>query len=306
MTAYVVAALARLKARTALKRDFSTALFISFISDLPFLLAQVFGILAVSPVLKDAMEIINSGDETSMAQLQAWNMDDFLMRADHTWGVVSLILMLVSLLTAFLRLGAVNSQLKLLRGESISYGDVLSRAEASFRAIGLMIWRGLWMILWMLPGVAVTVGGFYLVASVITVETTVITVLNLVSVALFLGISVMIFLGGWAFIRYFFATCVMADHPETGPVQALRESRAMVKGNVRRVLMMLLSFIFWYMAANLLSSFLSGVVGQVISLVISALLSLYISTCTASLYETLNHPEQTVPKTLYDEENTVV
>ena len=148
MNAYLYSALARVKARLALKRNFSTALRISFISDLPSLLAQVFGLLALSPVISKLLAAIFAYDEGALLEVSRWTPSDILMLADRAWLVPALVLLGISLLTPFLQLGAVNSQLKLLRQEEIAIPDVLSRLSAGFRAIGLMICRAVMMIVW--------------------------------------------------------------------------------------------------------------------------------------------------------------
>ena len=83
MTAYVYAALARLKARMALKRNFSTALLLSFLSDLPALLAQVFAILSLGTFLKEVQEGLLSEGQVYLEKLSRMNIDDVYMRMDH-------------------------------------------------------------------------------------------------------------------------------------------------------------------------------------------------------------------------------
>ena len=300
MSAYLYAALARARARAALKRNFSAALLISFIADLPSLLTQVFRTLAVTPVITEVSTGLNQHGRVFLEQMRRWTVDDVLMRMDHTWGTLALALLAVTLLTSFLRLGAVNSQLKLLRGEEIGPADVLSRASAFFRAIGLVLWRTLWMILWALPGLAVSALILLLTGLLAGADPQGYGVLFGAETAMLLGMSVCIFLMGWAEIRYFCAECVMADHPETGPVRAFRESRRLVKGNVRRILMMLLSFVGLYLVTNLIGGLLPGVAGLVLSLALSAVLSLYLSACTCAMYEQMCGPDPEVIRIMSD------
>ena len=302
MTAYMFAALARLHARRALRQNFSTALLISFLSELPSLLAQVFGLLAVSPLLDELITRLYTGDTAYFRQMANWNVDDVLMRIDHTWALLAGICVLLTVFLPCLRLGALNSQLKLLRGEEISPADILSRLGTFFRAIGLTLWRSLWVFLWSLPGFGVSV--LSALVSLNAQPGSFGASFGAQSLS-FLALALTVVLVGWAEVRYFFSDCAMADDPTLGPVRAMRESRRIAKGNVSRVLFMLLAFVAWYLLRYLITGFLAGVVGQVLSLMLSAVLTLYISACTASLFCHLSAPEAEAPKTIRDDDGAV-
>ena len=303
MTAYVYAALARLKARMALKRNFSTALLLSFLSDLPSLLAGVFAILSLSSFLQEVREgLLNQGQEY-LEKLSLMTIDDVYMQMDHGLMTAGILCFIFSIVLVFLRLSAINSQFKLLRGQDISWKDAFSRVGQMYKAIGLTVSRAVLMILWLLPGIAVTVLGFFL--SIRTSGDNLTIAAFGLEITMLLGMSAMVFFGVWAYMRYVFAEYVMADKPETGVFASIREARDLSKGNIRRMLMMLLSFVFWYFLTSFLSGIFSGVIGTVISMALSIIISLYMSICFAALYEQLHQTDEQAKKVITDPDATV-
>ena len=303
MTAYVYAALARLKARMALKRNFSTALLLSFLSDLPALLAQVFAILSLSTFLQEVQEGLLSEGQVYLEKLSRMNIDDVYMRMDHGLMTAAILCFILSVVLVFLRLSAIHSQFKLLRGGEISWKDAFSRAGQMYKAIGLSVCRAVLMLLWSLPGLAVTVLGLFL--SVRTAGNNLTVAALGIEAAMLLGMSAMLFFGVWAYMRYVFADYIMADKPETGVFASLREARNLSRGNIRRMLMMLLSFIFWYFLTSFISGVFSGVAGTVISLALQIVISLYMSTCLAALYDQLHQTDEEARKIISDPDATV-
>ena len=66
----------------------------------------------------------------------------------------------------------------------------------------------------------------------------------------YLGLNLLMLLlivpGVWFYLTYRIVPFIMRDHPELSALQAMRESRRMMKGNKRTMLKFFASFIGWY------------------------------------------------------------
>ncbi|MBR5345135.1 MAG: DUF975 family protein [Clostridia bacterium] len=303
MTAYMYAALARLKARMALKRNFSTALLLCFLCELPSLLAMVFLMMSLSDFSQEITDGIHEQGQAYVDKLRQMTIDDLYMQMDHGLMVAAIICAVLSLILVFLRLSAIHSQFKLLRGEDISPKDAFSRLDQMYKAIGLVICRAVLMVLWLLPGIAIAFLGSLL--SVGSGGDSVSVAWVGMQATIMLSFGALLVFGVMGYIRYIFAEYVMADKPETGVFASIREGRALVKGNSGRVLMMLISFIFWYLMISFVSGVFSGIIGTVISMALSIVISLYMSTCIAALYEQMHQTEEEARKVIRDPNGTV-
>ena len=272
--------LLKLEARAALKRNFPAALMISFLAALPELLMSTFlqmALIKATDVLNGLLVVTDRGvvgaqDLTALVPA---------LREALGWYPQAILICLgVTVLTSFLSISQVSAELRLLRSQTITAGDALSRLDCFWKAIGLTLWRGLWLGLWGLAASGVSV---LLMAGAIATRS-----IDLMMMAQSQGVIAMIILVGRAWLRYRLAPCVMADHPDMGPIRCLRESKRMVSGRFSRILLLILSFVLTYLVLSILSSLLSSlsqVVSLTVSLLLSLVLSLYIDTSVCALYE---------------------
>ncbi|MBQ6173004.1 MAG: DUF975 family protein [Clostridia bacterium] len=279
------------RARAALKRNFSAALMICFLASLPSLMAQAFitmATLKIAPVLNAFTDgVYVAYDEAAKGLMSAADLSAKLralldplpgnMLAAAEWLPTAILVCFgLSLLLSFLHISQTYAELRLLRSETITAGDALSRVNCFFRAVGLELWRALWVFLWCLPGLAVMILGSLADSR------------SLFSFAYTTGMILTVGLAGRAVLRYLLAPCVMADKPEQGPVACVRESKTLMQGRVGRLLLVLLSFILAVLVINWVSAILEGlspVVGLLASMFLSLIISLYTDTTVCAFYE---------------------
>ena len=142
-------------------------------------------------------------------------------------GMIVLILVMV-LIAAGLGMGFYSAMIDLCRGnEDVTVGRVFSRMRQCPKACGLSLWIGLKTFLWMLPGYVLMIAGVMLAMMAPAPEDS-------------SGIMVLMMLGGMilmfalifpAVYRYMLSTYILADKPETGVFESVRQSKAMMKGH---------------------------------------------------------------------------
>ena len=143
--------------------------------------------------------------------------------------ILDLVLTLaVTLATCGLTLGLLAALVNLCRGnENLSVGMVFSHMGCTLKAFGLSLWTGLKTFLWMLPGFAVMMAGVIVSAGTSSPEDSA----GIMTLLTFCGIILMLALVIPAAYRYMMSTYILADKPETGVFQSVRESKAMMKGH---------------------------------------------------------------------------
>ncbi len=197
--------------------------------------------------------------------------------------------LLMWVLTAFLSTGRTASELKLIRGLEITPKDALSRSAIWLKAIGHRLYLIFRILLWMIPGLALTTLANVLAIraflngapedSLLTAE-----ILPLLSLQ---GMAGMLFLSGWAYLRYAVSGIILADKPETGVLESVRLSKAFMKGRMGRMILLALVFGGWTFVASYLSSMLmsvSTVLGLMVDMGLSLLILLYYDTTLCVFY----------------------
>lgn len=121
---------------------------------------------------------------------------------------------------------------------------------------------------------------------------------------IFVGLLLFIIPGIVFALRYSMADYLLATRPELGPVEALRESRRLMKGNKGRLFYLDLSFFGWTLLAScvtLIPEYLLGNQAGIVSAFLltaigwatSAPLSAYRLVATAAFYRDVEHPAET-------------
>lgn len=146
-----------------------------------------------------------------------------------------LVLMAVMLLVASgLGMGLIAAMIYICRdGEQVKVSQVFSRMGQCLKACGLSLWVGLKTFLWMLPGyLVVIVSAIVVVGSAYTTNgATAEETAALMTVLPLIGMILMFVLAIPAVYRYMLSTYILADKPETGVFESVRQSKAMMKGH---------------------------------------------------------------------------
>lgn len=156
-------------------------------------------------------------------------------------GVVCLLLVYLVLMVflAVMQIGYCQYTIRLWRREPGGYRDLLHGFSILPRALALWGLLFLFALLWCLPLLAVVLlGGFLAQASTGPGLQE-----PLVLVAIIAAYSFIISRA----LLYLFAFHILLDHPDYTARQALRESKALMKGQRWKLLLFFLSFIGWYL-----------------------------------------------------------
>lgn len=126
------------------------------------------------------------------------------------------------------------------------------------------------------------------------------------SLFVFLWTLLLIVPGIIAVFRYSQAFYILADHPEKGVMECLRESKVMMTGNKGKFFCLALSFIGWAILASVVVFWvpvLSGIAGIVLDLAASVpylFFLAYMTTAETAFYDLVSGNLQAMPK---EEEN---
>ena len=283
----------KLKARTALKEHWLTALLIALVVNLPSLLVQ--GIAAttgndLTARLQDRLLIYlqSNGTQEALETLQAGIQE--ILGSTGIWVIQGLNLA-AWLMTPCLTLGMTAWLLGRLRGEEDpGVTAVFSRMRLFFAGIGMRLYVALRIFLFMLPGLAASVLAY--LPLWLGDRTSRISMLNAANTAMGFQSAAMILtavLGVMAALKYALADMVLADAPETGPVRAAKKSRELMQGKRGILFSLYLSFLFWYFLELMVSNLCLGMFGPVPALMVQMLASLaisvYVTASVSSFYQ---------------------
>lgn len=278
----------RLRARTALKNNWAVALTVALAAVLPSLMVQTVGLITggdlqsyLLGLTTDANSVVYQGTpEEVLAAMSA-----FLRGPGLLTGVLTLLAWLIA---PVLALGQTHYQLKLLRKQETSFGDVFSRVRYFFKAMGLTLLVALKLLLWALPFIAgeilifVVMGAAWANASV----STVLTAVTLIGMVGGIGMAVVMVR---AMFSYSMASTILADEPEKGVTQCVRESVQMMNGKRMLLFSLELSFIGWQLLCVLISSLAMSlfgfVVGETVSMLAQLVVSVYMGVAQCAFYE---------------------
>lgn len=148
-------------------------------------------------------------------------------------GMIVLLLVMV-LIAAGLGMGFYSAMIDLCRGnEDVTVGRVFSRMRQCPKACGLSLWISLKTFLWMLPGYLVILVSAFAVLSFVEPTTGTVSegTASLMTLLPVIGMILMFALVIPAVYRYMLATYILADKPETGVFECVRQSKATMKGH---------------------------------------------------------------------------
>ena len=277
----------RLRARAAMKTIMPLLLMVAMIAALPNLIGQTVTLLADADPSEAMMELYTQERMTAMtagdleaAQAASQEIIDGMTNFLREKGPFMVITTLITwLLSPVLTLGFNHTLLKALRKEEISVSTVLARLPLFFKAIGLNLMTFLRLLLWMLPGMALSLAG----ATLMLFEP---TVGGLLMVAAMVVMFVMMIR---AMYSYRLAAYVMADVPETGINASIRRSKEVMKGRRLELFGLEISFLGWRLllslGQSLLLSLFGGVLGLALGMFASLFLQTYVYMAEAAFYQ---------------------
>lgn len=272
----------KLKARTALRNNWQTALMVALIASLPSLASQVVAIMTQSSyahTMSGLMSSMQSGatvaDLANLLEEAGITLEGYLPT-----GLLNL---LAAIISPFLTLGLLNYFFKLLRGEADApISTVFSRRNCFFKAIGLNLMVFLRTFLWMLPGLVLEV------LALVAVNALSESLSMLAILLMYAGPVTMLVLGVRAALHYAMADRVMAETPSKGINQCIRESVAIMSQRKLLLFSLEISFFLWQIGLTLLESLLLGMVGNVlastVSMALNFALNIYIQMAISAFY----------------------
>lgn len=177
------------------------------------------------------------------------------------YHLMPLLALILSLVTLLLQAGLTRGALTHLRGGEIDVSHIGSMFPYWKQVICFRLWEGLFMLLWMLPGLFLTMVGFGIVEFAGGGAGT--TAGWVIAGS---GLVLMFVLLFRAALNYLLASCCIIDTPSMGGVAALEKSKQLMRGHRWRYVCMSFPFL----------------------LVIIAVLSIQI-TCSRGMISTAHH-----------------
>lgn len=183
--------------------------------------------------------------------------------------------LMVMVLGPVLTLGMINANLHALRKKEFTALIALSRMKYILKALGLMLLVALKILLWMLPGMAVTLLALFVDA-------------NMATLLMIVGCVGMIVPGIMAGYRYALAVYVLGDDPTTKLRACIRRSCEVMHKRKFELFSLEISFIGWSLLLSLVQSMLMGfgpVIGLTLGMFASLFLTVYTNCAQAAFYQ---------------------
>ena len=291
----IYSAAIRAKAREVLRGHWQTALLIALIVNLPSLLVQGVSAFTHTDLMLRLQQLLL---DASVSPAAYSALPDSVRALLSETGILLMsgLGILAWLVTPVLSLGMNHWTLDRIRGAEEPVSAVFSRLSIFLKSIGLrlfIVWK---VLLWMLPGLAVSLLSVLPLLN-IGADATAQGVASAAGTSYMLtwaGILLMLVLGVMGFLYYAQADFILADEPEERVLSCARRSRNMMKGRRSALLSLMLSFILWYLLIMMITSFAAGMAGSVIALMLEMLgslfLSVYMLAAQGVFYEALRRP----------------
>ena len=281
----------RRRARAAMKPIMPLLLVVAMIASLPSLIGQTVTLLTGADpnamlaeyYTQERMTAITSGDAAAVQAASQEIMDGVTAFFQEKAPFMVITTLITWLFSPVLTLGFNHTLIKTLRNEEIAVSTVLSRLPLFFKAIGLNLMIFLRLVLWMLPGMALSMFG----AVVTLLEPSIGGLLMLAAMAVMFVLMIR------AMYSYRLATYIMADVPETGINASIRRSKEVMKGRRMELFGLEFSFLGWRLLLSMGQSMLLGLFGGVLGMTLGMFASLFLQTYL-SMAETAFYQEYAV------------
>lgn len=281
----------RRRARAAMKPIMPLLLVVAMIASLPSLIGQTVTLLTGADpnamlaeyYTQERMTAITSGDAAAVQAASQEIMDGVTAFFQEKAPFMVITTLITWLLSPVLTLGFNHTLIKTLRREEVAVTTVLARLPLFFKAIGLNLMIFLRLLLWMLPGMALSMFG----AVVTLLEPSIGGLLMLAAMAVMFVLMIR------AMYSYRLATYIMADVPETGINASIRRSKEVMKGRRMELFGLEFSFLGWRLLLSMGQSMLLGLFGGVLGMTLGMFASLFLQTYL-SMAETAFYQEYAV------------
>lgn len=281
----------RRRARAAMKPIMPLLLVVAMIAALPSLIGQTVTLLTGADpnamlaeyYTQERMTAITSGDAAAVQAASQEIMDGVTAFFQEKAPFMVITTLITWLLSPVLTLGFNHTLIKTLRREEVAVTTVLARLPLFFKAIGLNLMIFLRLVLWMLPGMALSMFG----AVVTLLEPSIGGLLMLAAMAVMFVLMIR------AMYSYRLATYIMADVPETGINASIRRSKEVMKGRRMELFGLEFSFLGWRLLLSMGQSMLLGLFGGVLGMTLGMFASLFLQTYL-SMAETAFYQEYAV------------
>ena len=281
----------RRRARAAMKPIMPLLLVVAMIASLPSLIGQTVTLLTGADpnamlaeyYTQERMTAITSGDAAAVQAASQEIMDGVTAFFQEKAPFMVITTLITWLLSPVLTLGFNHTLIKTLRREEVAVTTVLARLPLFFKAIGLNLMIFLRLVLWMLPGMALSMFG----AVVMLLEPSIGGLLMLAAMAVMFVLMIR------AMYSYRLATYIMADVPETGINASIRRSKEVMKGRRMELFGLEFSFLGWRLLLSIGQSMLLGLFGGVLGMTLGMFASLFLQTYL-SMAETAFYQEYAV------------
>lgn len=281
----------RRRARAAMKPIMPLLLVVAMIAALPSLIGQTVTLLTGADpnamlaeyYTQERMTAITSGDAAAVQAASQEIMDGVTAFFQEKAPFMVITTLITWLFSPVLTLGFNHTLIKALRREEVAVTTVLARLPLFFKAIGMNLMIFLRLVLWMLPGMALSMFG----AVVTLLEPSIGGLLMLAAMAVMFVLMIR------AMYSYRLATYIMADVPETGINASIRRSKEVMKGRRMELFGLEFSFLGWRLLLSMGQSMLLGLFGGVLGMTLGMFASLFLQTYL-SMAETAFYQEYAV------------
>ena len=281
----------RRRARAVMKPIMPLLLVVAMIAALPSLIGQTVTLLTGADpnamlaeyYTQERMTAITSGDAAAVQAASQEIMDGVMAFFQEKAPFMVITTLITWLLSPVLTLGFNHTLIKALRREEVAVTTVLARLPLFFKAIGMNLMIFLRLVLWMLPGMALSMFG----AVVTLLEPSIGGLLMLAAMAVMFVLMIR------AMYSYRLATYIMADVPETGINASIRRSKEVMKGRRMELFGLEFSFLGWRLLLSMGQSMLLGLFGGVLGMTLGMFASLFLQTYL-SMAETAFYQEYAV------------
>ena len=244
----------RLAARAFLKGRWQNAMLVTFFSTV-ITTAMSVVMTFISPALYEQLTSLLYM-EITMEEL----VGNVLSACAIPLKVMAALMILELLVGEVLALGRLSFFENIVQGKTAAFRDLFSRFRIFGKSILLRVLMYVKILLWALPGMALYAGLLLLLSTKqVNSADDINFLLSLVSILEFIGIGAVTVPAIIAYFRYCMAPYMMAQIPSAGAMDCIRKSRELMNGKKKFYFLLLLGFMGWLLAVELMSSFLSGI-----------------------------------------------
>lgn len=244
----------RLAARAFLKGHWQNAMLVTFFSTVITTVMSVV-MTFISPAFYEQMTAFLYM-EITMEEL----IGNVVSACAVPLKIMAVLAILEMLVGEVLALGRLSFFENIVQGKPAAFRDLFSRFRIFGKSILLRLLMYAKILLWALPGMALYAGLLLLLTTKqINSADDVNFLLSLISLLEFIGIGAMAVPAIIAYFRYCMAPYTMAQVPSARAMDCIRKSRELMNGKKKYYFLLLMGFLGWLLAVELMSSFLSGI-----------------------------------------------